>query len=192
MNELPLVLQLDQAGNPDRWISYESSAIYYAKDLVAWSASPIDFDLHGGMCAATGEQSVLTINTIIAIRGKVGTKQFASIARVPLDNKTMFGRDHKMCAYCGHTYPATRLTRDHVMPQSRGGKNVWTNVVTACSPCNKLKDNKTPQEARMQLLYVPYEPNRAEYLILRNRKILVDQMEFLLKRITYNSRVRPN
>ena len=69
---------------------------------------------------------------------------------------------------------------------------MWTNVVTACSPCNKLKDNKTPQEARMQLLYVPYEPNRAEYLILRNRKILADQMEFLLKRITYNSRVRLN
>ena len=117
MNELPLVLQLDQAGNPHRWITYEDSAYYYAKDLVAWSASPIDFDLHGGTCAATGEQSILTINTIIAIRGKVGAKQFNSIARVPLDNKTMFRRDHKMCAYCGHTYPGTKLTRDHVQKQ---------------------------------------------------------------------------
>lgn len=192
MNELPLVLQLDQSGNPSKWINYEQSCIYYAKDLVAWAASPVDFDLHGGTCVATGEQSILTINTIIAIRGKVGAKQFNSIAHVPLDNTTLFRRDHKMCAYCGHQYSTAKLTRDHVMPQSRGGKNEWTNVVTACSPCNKLKDNKTPQEAHMQLLYVPYEPNRAEYLILRNRKILADQMEFLLKRITYNSRVRPN
>lgn len=192
MTELPLVLQLDQAGNPDRWISYENSAIYYAKDLVAWSASPVDFDLHGGICAETGEQSVLTINTIIAIRGKVSEKQFNNISRVPLENKTLFRRDHNLCAYCGHSYSTTKLTRDHVTPVSRGGANAWTNVVTACSPCNKLKDNRTPHEAHMQLLYVPYEPNRAEYLILKNRKILADQMEFLLKRITYDSRVHLN
>lgn len=192
MTELPLVLQLDQAGNPNKWINYEQSCIYYAKDLVAWSASPVEFDLHGGTCAATGEQSILTINTIIAIRGKVGAKQYASIKRVPLENKTMFRRDHKMCAYCGHTYTESRLTRDHVIPLSRNGANKWTNVVTACSPCNKIKDDKTPQEARMQLIYVPYEPNRAEYLILKNRRILADQMKFLLKRITYKSRVHLN
>jgi len=189
MNELPLVLQLDVAGNPDRWITYEDSAYYYAKDLVAWSASPIDFDLHGGICVATGEQSILTINTIIAIAGKVSEKQFRSITRVPLDNKTLFRRDHKVCAYCGHSYSTAKLTRDHVIPLSRNGANKWTNVVTACSPCNKMKDDKTPQEAHMELIYVPYAPNRAEYLILKNRRILADQMEFLLKRVTYKSRV---
>jgi hypothetical protein len=31
----------------------------------------------------------------------------------------------------------------------------------------------------MKLLAVPYVPNVAEYLILSNRRILADQMEFL-------------
>jgi len=52
-------------------------------------------------------------------------------------------------------------------------------VVTACKRCNTRKGDKTPEEARMPLLAIPYVPNVAEYLVLRNRRILGDQMEFL-------------
>ena len=62
---------------------------------------------------------------------------------------------------------------------SRGGRDRWSNVVTACRSCNTRKGNRTPEEARMPLLAVPYVPNWAEYLALSNRKILADQMEFL-------------
>ena len=71
------------------------------------------------------------------------------------------------------------LTRDHVKPVSRGGGNHWLNVVTACKRCNTRKGSKTPEEASMPLLAIPYVPNVAEYLVLRNRRILGDQMEFL-------------
>ena len=37
MRELPLVLQLDVAGNPHSWITYEKAAYYVTKGLVAWS-----------------------------------------------------------------------------------------------------------------------------------------------------------
>jgi len=57
---------------------------------------------------------------------------------------------------------------------------VWENCVTACRVCNQHKDDRTPDEAGMKLLAVPYIPNLAQYLILSNRKILADQMEFLL------------
>jgi 5-methylcytosine-specific restriction endonuclease McrA len=72
------------------------------------------------------------------------------------------------------------LTRDHVVPASRGGSSAWENCVTACRHCNQRKDDRTPEEAGMKLLAVPYTPNLAEYLILSNRRILADQMEFLL------------
>ena len=189
MREIPLVLQLDSAGNPQRWITYEDSAYYYAKNLVAWSMGEVDFDLHGGISARTGEQSILTMNTIIAIKGKVNKKQFAANSRVPLTNKALFRRDQQLCGYCGRHFSTSDLSRDHIIPVSKGGPNVWMNVVTACHSCNKHKDDRTPEQAGMELLYVPYVPNRAEWLILQNRKILADQMEFLLKQVPKESRL---
>jgi hypothetical protein len=55
--------------------------------------------------------------------------------------------------------PRESLTRDHLIPLSRGGLNVWTNVVTACSPCNTRKSNHLPSEIGMHPLTVPVEPH---------------------------------
>lgn len=189
MRELPNILQLDISGNPQRWITYEDSCYYTAKDLVGWSMGATNITLYGGTSRETGKQSTMTINTIIAIKGKVNPKQFQSANRVPLSNKTLFRRDSNMCAYCGETFNSSALTRDHIHPVSRGGPNIWMNVVASCSHCNKVKDDRTPEEANMQLLFTPYIPNRAEWLILQNRKILGDQMEFLLARVPQESRL---
>ena len=53
-------------------------------------------------------------------------------------------RDGNRCHYCGA--PATEL--DHVKPYSRGGLTVATNLVAACSLCNKSKGDRTPEEWR--------------------------------------------
>ena len=59
-------------------------------------------------------------------------------------------------SYCGQK---KNLTIDHIIPKSRGGQNTWENLVTCCSPCNRLKSNRTPEEAKMVLRVKPYEPN---------------------------------
>jgi hypothetical protein len=64
------------------------------------------------------------------------------------------------------------------------------NSVTACRACNERKGNHTPEQASMELIYLPYVPNRAEYLILTNRRILADQMEFLAQHVPAQSRLR--
>lgn len=189
MRELPQILQLDSAGNPQCWINYEKAAYYYTKNLVAWTMNASDFTLHGGM-NRMGEQSKLTMETIIAVKGKVTNRQVEVMNKVPLTNRTLFRRDKHLCAYCGIEYSQSELSRDHIIPTSKDGLNIWTNVVTACYSCNKVKDDRTPEQAHMALLYVPYVPNRAEYLILQNRKILADQMEFLLHRVPKESRLR--
>lgn len=188
MTEFPLVLALDVAGQPGRWINYEDSAYYYAKGRIAWEMAPVEFTLRGGTNVATGKQSTLTINTIVAIKGQINGKH--SHAHVPpLHNKTLFRRDHNICAYCGGEFRSSDLTRDHVTPKAQGGRDIWMNVVAACEICNRKKDDRTPEQAHMQLLYIPYEPNRAEWLILENRKILFDQQHFLLQQVPKHSRL---
>lgn len=183
----PLILQLDVAGNPARWITYEDAAYYYAKELIAWSLGEDGYTIWGGKSRLSGERSSIDLSSIIAVKGEMAG---SNIHRTPtLTNRALFRRDHNLCAYCGHQLSADHLTRDHVMPRSRSGPDKWTNVVTACGGCNKFKDNRTPEEANMKLLYVPYAPSRSEYLILMNRLILADQMEFLLQRVGKDSRL---
>ncbi len=189
MIEFPSILQLDVSGLPQQWINFEASAYHYSKNNVAWAMGEVEFDLHGGTCAKTGEQSILTVNTIIAIKGHPNAKAMKHYNRVPLTNKTLFRRDQNTCAYCGNTFSAGNLTRDHVHPVSRGGLNKWTNVVAACAPCNKHKDDNLLADTSMELRFVPHVPSRSEWLILQNRNVLADQMEFLMKRVPKQSRL---
>jgi len=174
---LPLILRLDAYGKPVRWIPWQEAACCYSRDMVAWIAGTQRFTLHGGQSRATGRQSLIEINSIIAIRGEHQRRHQESIP--PLNNAELFRRDHYTCLYCGQSSQEGALTRDHVIPLSRGGLDGWSNVVTACRRCNTHKAHRTPDEAGLHLLAIPYVPNLAEYLVLRNRRILADQMEFL-------------
>lgn len=44
------------------------------------------------------------------------------------------------CVYCGRT--DVKLTRDHVIPVTKGGSNDISNIVPACQPCNSRKGNR--------------------------------------------------
>lgn len=187
MREHPLILQLDVSGNPTRWITYEDAAYYHAKNLIAWTVDDDAYTIYGGKNRVTSSQSSMDLNTIIAIKGDVNSN--INYRTPTLTNRALFRRDQNICAYCTHEFVYDKLTRDHIHPTSKGGKDVWTNVVTACGSCNKIKDDKTPEEAGMKLIYVPYAPSKAEHLILMNRTILANQMDFLLARVGKQSRL---
>ena len=107
-----------------------------------------------------------------------------------ITNRALFGRDRSTCLYCGKHMADAELTRDHVMPVSRGGKDTWDNVVAACKRCNHFKGSRILEECGMELLALPYVPNFAEYLALINSgRILGDQMDFLRKNFGANSRL---
>jgi hypothetical protein len=185
----PLILALDAHGVPNRWISWQQACFYYARDLVAWAGGDVSLIIHGGISRATGLRSVITANSIIALRGLAYGHRLAHQVP-PLSNRELFHRDRHLCAYCGEEFTSHKLTRDHVIPLSRGGRDIWMNVVTACRYCNQKKGGRTPEKAGMELLYAPYVPNRAEFLILSNRHILADQMDFLARHLPAQSRVR--
>lgn len=174
---IPLILRLDITGQPVKWMPWQEAVCIYARERVAWTAGENVFPLRGGLSRNTGERSIIEINSIIAVKGECKRQHLNTTP--PLTNRELFRRDKHTCLYCGHEHRDTHLTRDHIMPISRGGHDHWRNVVTACKRCNTRKGSHTPEEARMPLLAVPYIPNLAEYLVLRNRRILGDQMEFL-------------
>ena len=185
---LPLVLTLDTHGVPHRWITWQHACFYYAKDQVAWTLGEHAFTVYGGTNRMTGERSEITASSIIAVKGKaMAMKSFNQVP--PLNNRELFHRDRQICAYCADLFPSTKLTRDHIKPFSKGGRDSWMNVVTACRACNERKSDRTPEGAGMELVYLPYVPNRAEYLILTNRRILADQMQFLAQHVSVHSRL---
>jgi 5-methylcytosine-specific restriction endonuclease McrA len=83
--------------------------------------------------------------------------------RRQVTNTFLFARDRYRCQYCGRSTadlkPREALTRDHLIPLSRGGTNDWSNVVTACGPCNTRKANRLPEEIGMHPIVSPVEPH---------------------------------
>ena len=183
----PPALALDIAGVPAGWLHWQDAVYHIAAGDVLWSLGAPTAVIHGGTTRC-GERSRIELPPILALRG---VRAGRLLGRVPtLTSAALFARDQMLCLYCGTRHPRSALTRDHVRPVSRGGLDVWENVVTACKRCNNRKADRTPDEAGMPLLAVPYAPNHAEGLILRNRRILADQMEFLLTRVPQARAVR--
>ncbi len=102
--------------------------------------------------------------------------------RRQVTNTFLFARDGYRCQYCGKHRTELKgrqfLTRDHVLPVSRGGENDWTNVVTACSPCNNRKANHLPREVGMAVQHEPREPNHV-HLVWAVRKVTPIQARYI-------------
>ena len=175
------ILRTDVSGMPLEWIDYRDAVRLYHTGQVAYACGSSLYRLFGGTNAITGQQSVLEIPTILSTIGHTHNPGNLRHDYVPpLNNQTLFRRDAHLCLYCGERFPANQLSRDHVRPLSKGGRDTWTNVVTACRRCNNIKAWRTPEQARMHLLAVPFAPTYAEYIYLKGRRVLADQMEYLL------------
>ncbi len=181
------VLQLDVSGRPQAWITPREAALLYACDGVAWTLGRAFRVLRGGIQRTTGLQSRIELHPIIAVRGMVPSRAWR-IAPA-LTNSKLFVRDRHVCAYCGGRFGFDTLTREHIIPTSRGGRDSWMNCITACKSCNGRKGNRLPEESNMSLLYLPYTPSLHEDMILRGRRIFADQMEFLLASVPRSSRL---
>jgi 5-methylcytosine-specific restriction endonuclease McrA len=82
--------------------------------------------------------------------------------KAQLTQKNLFIRDNHTCQYCGRTRQQLgskeSLTRDHVFPLAKGGKNTWSNVVTSCSTCNNKKADKLLKDTSFTLKKELHEP----------------------------------
>lgn len=182
------ILALSIAGNPFDWISAQEAIHYYATGKVAWELGEHEFVYRGGHSNA-GTQSIITVKPIIAI---AGSERMAKTLRAELplgdNNDLLFKRDRYICAYCGERHQRHRLSRDHILPRSKGGLDVWSNCITACRYCNQTKGSKLVHEFR-PLMFVPYVPCRFEHFILSGRNVLADQHDYLAACLPKHSRL---
>jgi len=96
----------------------------------------------------------LRLPSVISLKDYIHTSRRPAFTRF-----NVFLRDRFSCQYCGLSFPTHDLTFDHVIPRSKGGRTTWSNVVTACAPCNLRKGNLLPRQAGMLPLTPPVEPS---------------------------------
>ena len=186
MNEtqaISRILACDRAGNPSAWLDIETAVHLSATGRVLAPLGEHSRVVFGGVNARSGRRSRVELSSILLTSARVREHRWNRDYQAPLSNRALFARDNHLCLYCGDSFMRHQLTRDHVIPLSRGGQNVWTNVASACRPCNQRKNNRTPHEWGSELIAVPYAPCHAEHLILNGRVILADQMAFLRCRL---------
>ena len=109
------------------------------------------------------ERSISTVAKDYSYPSVIRLRRYINIPynKIVLTRHNIMKRDAKECQYCG---ASRNLTIDHVLPKSRGGKDTWENLVTACDDCNVEKGNLTPKEAGMPLKRKPFRPVHITFL----------------------------
>jgi hypothetical protein len=191
------ILTLDKNYQPHRWVSVEDAIVLESKELVVDRLGESIVIYHGGTNRITGQRSFIETSSIIVVDGAPNPRKYHHDP--VLTNHGLFQRDLFICAYCGDVFKTSDLTRDHIYPQSKGGRDIWMNVVTSCKDCNSMKGDTLPGHklpfgmlgpqltGKIDLLYVPYVPCKAEHLLMKNRNVKIDQMKFLLERVKNKS-----
>jgi 5-methylcytosine-specific restriction endonuclease McrA len=155
--EMRRVLLLNQSGEPLTFIHWTRALNLYFKGR----AQPVEYfenaEVHSGHSRETGERRSFQIPSVMVLMKYIVLTKGREVA---LSKRNLMLRDEHECQYCGKHLRADTATIDHVVPVSRGGRNTWKNTVLSCKPCNNTKDNRTPQEAGMQLKRKPWTPSR--------------------------------
>ncbi|MDR2880929.1 MAG: HNH endonuclease [Azoarcus sp.] len=156
------ILALDIAGNPFRWLDIEQAISYAATGRVAWEIGEQELVFHGGV-RRSGERSRIALRPVIALAKSEAMVRHLQPFPLGHDNAMLFRRDRGICAYCGERVAPRLLTRDHILPRARGGKDVWANVVTACRHCKWAAARKRPRRLVPLALHRRRTPNLCRY-----------------------------
>ena len=176
---IPRLLKLSAGGMPVAWIEWQRAVCLYMEEKVLWEIGERSIRIRGGYSQDSGERTLFDMSPIIAVNDRSRIWETGGV--FPLTRRRLYARDRGLCLYCGAHLSEASMTIDHVVPRGHTGGHSWENVVSACRGCNQKKGCRSPEQAGMRLLAVPYAPNVAEMLILSGRHVLADQMDYLEK-----------
>ena len=129
---------------------------YFPLSLWSWQDTIKAVFLDRVNIVAEYERTVRSASFQMRLPSVVSLKTYVRPTRNPAFTRfNVFLRDRFQCQYCG---AKDDLTFDHVVPRSRGGTTVWTNVVTACGGCNLLKGNRLPKQSGLYPRHRPVQP----------------------------------
>lgn len=156
-------LVLNRSYFPVGFCSVRDSFKYIAEeiaDILDENLQSYDYDTWHSLEVEDGDDYVGVVDKKIKVPRIVRLKEFNKVPNnvIRFNRKNLYLRDRYICQYCARKFPTGTLSMDHVIPRSRGGQTNWNNIVTSCIICNTRKGNKTPEEARMNVIRKPYAP----------------------------------
>ncbi|WP_068084396.1 HNH endonuclease [Polycladidibacter stylochi] len=130
---------------------------YYPLSLWSWQDTVKAVFLDRVNIVSEYDVSVHSPSFDFRLPSVVALKNYVEAERNPAFTRfNVFLRDKFECQYCGSPKD---LTFDHLIPRSKGGQTTWDNVITACSPCNLKKSNRSWQEMGMRPRQMPFNPS---------------------------------
>ena len=126
-----------------------------------------DFASWSDLAVPLEAEAIGLVNRTIRVPRVVLLSRYDRVPRrsVRFTRVNIYRRDRHHCQYCGCRYARNQLNLDHVIPRSRGGSSTWDNVVCSCRRCNRLKGDRTPEEANMRLRRRPFRPEWTPFLV---------------------------
>ena len=123
---------------------------YFPLSLWSWQDSIKAVFIDRVNIVSEYDRAVRSPSVEMRLPSVIALKDYVQLYRRPAFTRfNVFLRDSFQCQYCGGGFASEELTFDHVVPRSRGGRTLWTNVVTACQDCNLRKGNRTPAECHI-------------------------------------------
>jgi len=143
--------------------------VNWRKAMILWLQDKVEVLEYHAMSVSSPSR---TFQLPSVLRLKSYIRPFFTM-KVRLSRQNIFIRDEFLCQYCLRKLPEKKLTIDHVLPLSKGGRHEWSNVVASCSTCNNIKGSRTPEQAGMKLRKRPTTP---KWLPSRELDIRGDRM----------------
>jgi len=148
-------------------IAFDDNNTMSSYDIHSW----LELTSLRGSFAAVEEEGeyVRTVSLDIRVPKIIRLLVYDRLPRklVKFNRRNIFARDGNRCQYCGRRHSTTELSLDHIIPRSRGGQATWTNIVCCCTECNVRKGGRTPQEAGMRLIRLPFKPKRSPLIRIK-------------------------
>ncbi len=142
---------------------------YYPLSLWSWQEAIKNVFLDRVNIVATYEKALRSPTCEFPAPSVVSLREYVAQDRPPAFTRfNLFLRDGFACVYCGWDVKED-LTFDHLVPRSRGGRTTWSNIVTACAPCNLRKGGRSPDQAEMHPARKPYRPSMRELQAMGRR-----------------------
>jgi len=128
-----------------------------------------------------GEEYIQSVRKKVKVPSIIILSKYDKIPKETpkLTKKNIFIRDGFKCSYTGQKVNSSNADIDHVLPKSRGGKTVWTNLVVSSKEINRKKGNKTPEEAGLKLLRKPSKPKH--HLLFINEEDMPESWKKFIK-----------
>jgi hypothetical protein len=182
------LLSLDAHGRVLDWMSWQDATCLYVRGAVAWTL--------GDPCLSVPRRDVPRERR--AERARPASDRRRARPRQSARTRSDACIDQRRPVRARPALvPVLRaaIARDNISPattSSRCRGRSATSGKTSSPPAStaiRARAVRTPQQASMPLLAVPYRPSWIEHLILSNRNILADQMAFLKNHLPKRSRL---